>query len=447
MTRPPAASALIERQQCAFEQVAAAVPADRVIEDLLRWVEAQDGTGAITSVFWLDEDGVHLTKGAAPNLPHPICEAIASASVGGDACSCAAAAGKRQVVLADDIESHPSWRTIRELALSHGLRACWSVPISGMDRAVLGSFAMYHRVPRQAGRHDLELLAAISQIVGLVRERERRDAVLAGCRAELNAVREQLQNAQHLAISGQLAAGFAHDFNNCLTIVIGNVEIALSRLRSTGDHHAIPPLHKAMHGADEAAALARRLVGFSLPQAVQRQNVDIAGLLEGIADLIAYLAGELIEIVIATPRDLWPVHVDPRELESAILNLAINARDAMPAGGRLIVRAMNDPVERIDSLDPCVNISVTDTGTGMAREVRERALDPFFTTKKRGQGSGLGLAQVQDFVLRSGGQVLISSDPGEGTTVSISLPRAERSLSSSSRNPEIEDHRAVLDPS
>jgi signal transduction histidine kinase/ActR/RegA family two-component response regulator len=424
LTRPPAVFSLIERQQSAFEQIAAAVPLEQAIEDLLLWLEAQEGTGAITSVFWLSEDGARFEAGTAPNLPDAIRDAVLSARIGDGTCSCAAAAARREAVLADDIEHHPSWQAHRALAIAHGLHACWSVPISGADQAALGSFAMYHRMSRKAGRRDVELLASLGRTIGLMRERARSNAELARCRGELTLVREQLQNLQHLSMAGQLAAGFAHDFNNCLTIVTGNIEIALNALRKAGDARAIPALHKAMHGADQAAALARRLVAFSLPQALQRRTVDVSDLLEGIADLIAYLAGDLIEVRIAAPPGLWPIHVDPRELESAILNLAINARDAMPNGGQLIVRAGNDPTERIDSAAPCVVISVTDTGAGMAPEVRDHALDPFFTTKGEGRGSGLGLSQVHDFARRSGGQVRISSRPGRGTSVSISLPRA-----------------------
>lgn len=425
LTRLPALFSLIERQHSTFEQIARDVPIKQALEDLLLWIEAQDGSGVITSVFWLSDGGARFDAGAAPSLPQPVVEAVLSASIGDGQCSCAAAVARGEAVLADDIECHVSWQANRELALAHGLRACWSFPIYGARGAILGSFAMYHPAPRKAGRRHVELLTALSRTIGMMRERERSDAALTHGRTELSALREHLQNLQHLSMAGQLAAGFAHDFNNCLTIVTGNIEVALNSLRKAGDPRgAIPALHKAMHGADQAAALARRLVDFSLPQKHQQRNVNVSDLLEGVADLVTYLAGELIEVRIAAPPGLWPIRVDSREFESAILNLTINARDAMPNGGRLTVRAANDPIERVDSAAHCVVISVVDTGAGMPPDVRDRALDPFFTTKGDRGGSGLGLSQVQDFARRSGGQLRVSSRPGKGTIVSIALPRA-----------------------
>jgi CheY-like chemotaxis protein len=184
-----------------------------------------------------------------------------------------------------------------------------------------------------------------------------------------------------------------------------------------------------LEAARRAAALTHRLLAFSRQQPLDPKPTDIAALVAGMSDMLRRTLGEKIEIDVAASSELWPVSVDRNQLENALLNLAVNARDAMPDGGRLTIATTNvDPEEavcnrRLEISGPHVLLAVGDTGEGMARDVVEKAFDPFFTTKGIGKGTGLGLSQVYGFVKQSGGHVDIDSAPGKGTTIRILLPR------------------------
>ena len=230
---------------------------------------------------------------------------------------------------------------------------------------------------------------------------------------------------------GQLSGGIAHDFNNLLMIVIGNLE--------TAQHQALKPpvnaalsraLNNAMRGAQRAAALTGRLLAFSRRQALDPKPLDVTKFLSAATDFLQRSLGEKIQIETVGAAGLWHVEVDANQLESALVNLAINARDAMPDGGKLTIEGANVFVdEDYNRLNPEVTpgqyvvICVTDTGVGMGPDVLDRAFEPFFTTKELGQGTGLGLSQVYGFVKQSGGHVKIYSELGQGTTIKIYLPR------------------------
>jgi PAS domain S-box-containing protein len=240
---------------------------------------------------------------------------------------------------------------------------------------------------------------------------------------------EALRQSQKMEAVGQLTGGIAHDFNNMLAAVIGSLDL-LGRRIGEEDARARRYVDGAMEGARRAASLTQRLLAFSRQQPLRPEPVDVDRLVLGMSDLLSRSlgAGVRIETVLAT--DLWKTHADPNQLENAILNLAVNARDAMPEGGRLTIGAENARFGSPDALDDTgvppgqyVRIVVTDTGSGMTPEVIARAFDPFFTTKPVGQGTGLGLSQVYGFVRQSGGHVTIHSEPGQGTTVSLYLPR------------------------
>jgi two-component system, NtrC family, sensor kinase len=254
--------------------------------------------------------------------------------------------------------------------------------------------------------------------------------------AEINrrsAAEEALRQSQKLDAIGHLTGGVAHDFNNLLTIIIGNLEAAQRQLASwTEDTQAklSRRLDNAMHGAQRAATLTKRLLAFSRQQPLNPALLDVNRVLNGLSDFLRRALGEDISLEIVGGGGIWPVEADAAELEAAILNLAVNARDAMPEGGKLTIEAGNSYLDesycrRHVDVRPgqYVQIAVTDTGQGMAKGVIERAFEPFFTTKESGQGTGLGLSQVYGFVKQSGGHVKIYSEAGEGTTVKIYLPR------------------------
>ena len=243
---------------------------------------------------------------------------------------------------------------------------------------------------------------------------------------------EALRQAQKMEAVGQLTGGIAHDFNNLLTVVTGNIARAQRALEAAGssDARTQRSLENAMKGAERAAALTQRLLAFSRRQPLSPKPIDLDKLVTGMSDLLQRTLGEHIRLEIVTSPGLWRTEADPNQLESAILNLGLNARDAMPRGGELTIETTNARLDESYAATQAevppgqyVMIAVTDTGTGMSKEVIERAFEPFFTTKEVGKGTGLGLSMIYGFVKQSGGHVKIYSEEGHGTTIKIYLPR------------------------
>jgi CheY-like chemotaxis protein len=235
-----------------------------------------------------------------------------------------------------------------------------------------------------------------------------------------------LHHAQKLESIGQLTSGVAHDFNNLLTAVLGNLEIACMRVT---DESVLKLLASATRAAERGAHLNEQLLAFARKQHLQSRPVNVNELVRGMGEMLKHSIGASVHIEQHLASDLWPAMADENQVELAILNLAINARDAMPVGGRLSIETTNsdsgDP-HRPAELSPgdYVCIAVSDTGTGMSEEVASRVLEPFFTTKGPGQGSGLGLSMVYGVAKQSGGGLSLSTRIREGTTVRIYLPRA-----------------------
>jgi CheY-like chemotaxis protein len=228
---------------------------------------------------------------------------------------------------------------------------------------------------------------------------------------------------------GQLTGGIAHDFNNMLAVVIGSLDMIQRRAKDL-EPKVVTLIESAMDGAQRAARLTSRLLAFSRQQPLSPKPVEPNRLVAGMEELLARTMGELHPVETVLADDLWPTFIDPSQLENAVLNLAVNARDAMPEGGRIRISTGNLSLTKAeaDALPDgvpgdYVAVSVADTGYGMPAEVLERVFDPFFTTKETGKGTGLGLSMVYGFVKQSGGQVQVESAPGQGTTVTLLLPR------------------------
>jgi signal transduction histidine kinase len=239
---------------------------------------------------------------------------------------------------------------------------------------------------------------------------------------------QQLAHASKLEAVGRLTGGIAHDFNNMLSVVIGNLDLLQKTVAD--DQKAARRVRFAIDGAQRCADLTHRLLAFSRRQPLQASVVDLREIMPGTLELLRRTLGERIEIHLAMIDDVWPIHVDRSQLESALVNLCVNARDAMPNGGKLAIDVRNHRPGETDMAQPgvegdCVAISVIDNGTGMPPEVLERVFEPFFTTKESGKGTGLGLSMVYGFVQQSGGDVHIESAAGEGTTIRLFLPRSE----------------------
>lgn len=263
-----------------------------------------------------------------------------------------------------------------------------------------------------------ELAAANRQLLAQIEEREK--------------VETTLRQMQRLEAVGQLTSGVAHDFNNLLTVVLGNIMFLEKGLaRSSIDGKLLQRLVYMRTAAERGAKLTDQLLAFSRRQRLEPKSVNLNGVVEGMRDLLQSTMGGSIGINTRLQADLWPAMVDPTQLELAVLNLAINARDAMEVGGTLSVETANvvlGPPGAPEEPPPgeYVAVRVTDNGTGMPEAVREKVFEPFFTTKEVGKGSGLGLSQVLGFAQQSGGGVYIESRVGEGTAVFVYLPRTEQ---------------------
>lgn len=241
--------------------------------------------------------------------------------------------------------------------------------------------------------------------------------------------------AQKMEALGLLTGGIVHDFKNLLTVVLGGLDRLGQQLSTLPSDPHIQRMRKtqelALQGAQRAAKLADQLLAFSRRQPLDPQRVEVNTLVAGMCDFIARAIGANVDLTTGLEPDVWPVKADPNQLESALLNLAVNARDAMPAGGRLRITTCNQiiqsprPASAGETIAPgqYVCLTVADTGHGMDETTLSRVLEPFFTTKPPGRGSGLGLSQVYGFVRQTGGHMVIESEVGRGTSISLFLPR------------------------
>jgi signal transduction histidine kinase/CheY-like chemotaxis protein len=278
------------------------------------------------------------------------------------------------------------------------------------------------------------LLARSTQFyVARLRERTAQLEVEGRKRAEME---DTLRQSQKLEAIGQLSGGIAHDFNNLLTIIIGNLDTLKRRIATPADgadggfDRLSQPLAMAMRGAQSAAQLTHRLLAYARRQPLKPERLELNRQVAGMSELLRHTLGESINIETVLAAGVWPTFVDGNQVENAILNLAINARDAMPNGGRLTIETANVYLDdayaaRFGDVTAgqYVMLSVTDTGTGIAPELMKNIFEPFFTTKPAGEGSGLGLAMVHGFVKQTGGHVRIYSELGQGTSVKVYLPR------------------------
>jgi PAS domain S-box-containing protein len=302
-----------------------------------------------------------------------------------------------------------------------GTRKCWDVQVTAIPGA-LGRPEKLLAVSRditEQKRIEGELRELNDTLERRIEERTR----------ELRASEDQLRQSQKLDAIGQLTGGVAHDFNNLLTGISGSLEILQTRL-ARGQFTDVDRFISAAQGASKrAAALTHRLLAFSRRQTLDPKPTNANRLIEGMEDLVRRTVGPSIEVETVLAEDLWITLCDVSQLENSILNLCINARDAMPDGGKLTIQTANTSLdgraarEKDMVAGQYVMVCVTDTGIGMAPEVIERAFDPFYTTKPMGQGTGLGLSMTYGFAKQSGGQVRIYSEVGRGTTMRIFLPR------------------------
>jgi PAS domain S-box-containing protein len=302
--------------------------------------------------------------------------------------------------------------------------------IEHLRRVVAGGGPVFTRDPVNlaGGRRIWE-----SILVPVRNDEGRIDRIVASSRdvTEREESQARLRRAQRMEAVGHLTGGVAHDFNNILQVIRGNLELVAS---AVSDPEASERVKNALHGADRAAELTRQLLAFARRQPLEPRVVSLGRLVGDMAEMLRRTLGEAIEVETVIAGGLWNTLADPAQVESAVLNLALNARDAMPNGGRLTMEITNAVLdqsyasqEREVEPGQYVMLAVSDTGQGMTPETLSRAFEPFFTTKGEERGTGLGLSMVYGFVKQSNGHVQIYSEPGEGTTVKIYLPRSGQS--------------------
>ncbi|MEN3972978.1 ATP-binding protein [Sphingomicrobium sp. XHP0235] len=309
--------------------------------------------------------------------------------------------------------------------------------ITGLMAVFLGGFAFevfrqYATTRRQAETETERARLLEDAVAERTAELSHANEALRAEAEERASAEAQLRQIQKMEAVGQLTGGIAHDFNNMLAVVVGGIDLAKRRIDGPRAE-LLNHLGNAMDGATRAAALTRRLLSFARSEPLLPERVDAGQMIEDMRELLDRTLGERITIRYELVEDPHPVFVDPHQLENALLNLALNARDAMDGEGDLFIRSSNVTLEdsAVGALaaGEYLRIAVEDTGVGMTDEVRERAFEPFFTTKAVGKGTGLGLSQIFGFAHQSGGEIGIESVVGEGTTVAIYLPRTRQQAS------------------
>jgi signal transduction histidine kinase len=356
-----------------------------------------------------------------------------------------------EAVVVEDARTLPDEAAIERTDLmSRGVLAAVALPLrEGSD--LIGAVTLSCRAPRSWPDEDLAWLRIVADLFALALRHRWMEQALA-------ARQSQLLQAQKMEAVGRLAGGIAHDFNNLLTVIAGNAASLAERIAPASESGE--DLREIQLAAERATALTRQLLSFGRPKALTHRVFDVNQVIQGLAALMRRVLGEDVEVELRLDPDLWPVAGDPGQLEQVLVNLAVNARDAMPRGGTLRIATLRRGLrelgaKRLGIADgEYVMLAVTDTGSGMTDETRNRAFEPFFSTKGPEGGTGLGLSIVYEMARRWGGGIEIESAPGAGTTVRIDLPRAvgtptapgERPLSSSGGSESVlvvEDDAAV----
>ena len=540
--------ALARLYRTVLEMISSEASLPEVLKCLCGFME-QHFPGTLCSVLLLDPDGTILRHGAAPSLPAAYCKAIDGVSIGPGVGSCGTAAYSGKPVVVSDIASDVLWKDYRALALSHGLKACWSTPIFSRAGKVLGTFAVYYREVREPDPQHWQMIECATHLAGVAIERERSDAKLRAAETKYRTLverlpaityiaevgvlgpwhyvspqiqsilgfspaewkqdaanwinhvhpedREQvlefdaqfianggrmrteyrmlsregrvlwfrdeavtlgdtaegtalmqgvlyditehkhledrLRQSQKMEAIGKLAGGVAHDFNNLLMIIQGHSERLLRHLNP--DDLLFVDAHGINGAVSRAASLTQQLLAFSRKQVLQPNLLNMNAVAGEVGKMLEPLVGQNIELSLELAADLWRVKVDERQLEQAILNLTLNARDAMPHGGKLTIATCNHEISgtRFDEAQAgsglarpgkYVVLTVEDSGIGMDAETQSHIFEPFFSTKELGKGTGLGLASVYGMVQQSGGWVSFRSQLGHGSSFSIYLPEA-----------------------
>jgi signal transduction histidine kinase/DNA-binding response OmpR family regulator len=410
-----------KRMQLVTTQVSSNLDISTILETIVNAVGEACGTDK-NSILLVDEATHELVHGTAVGLPEEYVRAVVRVPIGGPLGGCCGtAAARNEIVIIEEMREDPLWRPYLTLSEAAGLRAVWSVPLTGKDGRVLGTFATYHSTPHRPGPEQIELVQMYARQAAIAIENARLYKEVISAYEDLQQAQSRIIQTEKLRALGEMAGGVAHDFNNLLAIILGRTQYLSLR------HGEMTPEEvRRSFGIIERASLdgaetVRRLMNFTraTPRSREAEAVDPNEILDYVADASrprwkdeAEAKGRRIQVIIQR-GDVPPVEGNGSELREVMLNLVFNAIEAMPQGGILTLKSWTE--------GGSVCLAVQDTGIGMPEEVAQKIFDPFFTTKGP-QRSGLGLSVSYGIVRRHHGEILVDSQPGRGTTFTVRLP-------------------------
>lgn len=411
VTQQRRATSLLLDEARILEAVARDAPLVEVLDDLCRTVEKY-ATDAACSVLLLS-DGDMLVFAAGPSL-EDFCRQVGPVPVADGVGSCGTAAYTGKAVICEDVRVDPGWVDYVELADSHGLRSAWSIPVKSSGGSVIGTFAVYHRTPRRPSEQELSLVEVSASLAAVAIERD-------VAQRQRLALEDRIRQSEKMESVGRLAGGVAHDLGNVLSAVTLNCDLLRHEVTSETGRESLRDL-------EVAAGMAGRLVDdlLNLMRPPDPRIVDLNSLVGEMTSLLESVGQEGVHVQVELEASPSFAQIDPDQLRQVLLNLVVNAKEAMPEGGTVTVRTANPKLSTTTGTRDHVIMTVTDSGIGMDTETQQRAFEPFFTTK-RGPGTkgvGLGLASADAAIKQVGGSISLLSWPGKGTVVSISLPRA-----------------------
>jgi len=422
-----------------LEEMATGSSLTDLLQHIVHFVE-QDCEGALCSVLLVDEAETRLRHGAAPSLPDFYNQATDGLRIAEGMGSCGTAAHRRQRVVVEDIEGHPFWNGFKP-AREAGVRSCWSEPVISAEGNLLGTFAVYHREPHSPAPLEIKLIEAAANLASIAIGRFKSDEQ----RKHLEA---QLHHVQRIEAVGQLAGGIAHDFNNLLTPIFIYADM-IQRKLPDGD-----PLANKTKGitsaANKARDLTRQLLSFGRKQLLTMKAVDLNEIIDAFHDILRRTIRENITLIMQPAPKGVVIWADRGQVEQILLNLAVNAQDAITGNGKIFVETGHVVIDNEYARQhpgmqpgPYALLAFSDSGCGMGDDTLSHIFEPFFTTKQIGNGTGLGLATVYGIIKQHEGYIAVNSRIGEGTVFRIYLPLAKETAKTAEEGEQLEVPKAA----
>jgi PAS domain S-box-containing protein len=417
-----------QTRQKILEELATGAALNDLLVLIVSFVE-QECPGATCSILLADETGAHLLHGAAPGLPDTYNEAVNGLKIRDGMGSCGTAAHRRKRIVVEDIEGHPYWKGFKPVQ-EIGMRACWSEPILASNGELLGTFAMYFPTPRSPGNQDLLMIESAAHLASIAIGRSRSED-------KRNTLELQLRHMQKIEAIGQLAGGIAHDFNNLLTPIIIYADMLKKSFQE--DQSQCKKIEGIISAANKAKDLTQKLLSCGRKQLLCMESLDLNEVIISFQDILRRTIRESIVIDIQLSPMRTGVLADRGQLEQILLNLAVNAKDAINGNGKVRIETghviIDDEFVKLHAgmkPGPYILLAFSDNGCGMEDDVLLHIFEPFFTTKAIGHGTGLGLATVFGIIKQHEGYIKVHSRVGEGTSFTVYLPEHAGDMSGTS---------------